>query len=228
MRSPFGCVLVDFLGQRLPRSWATSPTISSLLPTLHDPVRLPVWPQPGMPAHPPVPALPPVPAHPPVHSPAQWAAAQTRGCQGEGRRQSPFLLMLARLPKYFHGTSNLNPWQPGYSELYKTREHKKAQAPSVLSRGDGSSGLNARLGVSVTISIGLPGSSKRRSCRAHPERLTSYCSLSRQTGLEHDCMNEHGTAVTRDQVGCQRMGGKARAAGGCGSQHSLFRHLWAS
>lgn len=97
--------------------------------------------------------------------------------QGGRRRQSPCLLLLARLPKYFHRMSNLNPWQPGYSELYKTQEHNKPQAPSILSGEDGCSELNARLGVLVTVSTGLPGSSKQRSCSALPERLTSYCSL---------------------------------------------------
>lgn len=31
-------------------------------------------------------------------------------------------------------------------------------------------------------------------------------SLSSQTGLEHDCMNEHSMAVTGHQAGSQRMG----------------------
>lgn len=59
-------------------------------------------------------------------------------------------------------------------------------------------------------------------------QVTAHSEQSSQTGLEHDCLNEHSRAVTGHQVGSQRMGGKAIAAGGCGSQHSLFRHLWAS
>lgn len=114
--------------------------------------------------------------HPPLPSCANTGAGR-RQPGGARRGQSLCLLMLAWLPKYFHGTSNLNPWQPGYSDLYKTQKYNNPQEPSILSGGDGCSGLNARLGVSVTISIGLPGSSKQRSCRAHPERLTSYCSL---------------------------------------------------
>lgn len=144
MKSLFGCVLADFLGQRLPQSWTTSPTISSLLPTLRDPLS-------GCPcghshacqhSHG---ASTAIHASTSIHA----AALACPGCsctntglaggspRAAGRRQSPCLLMLAWLPKYFHRTSNLNPCQPGYSELYKTQEHNKPQAPSILSGGDG-------------------------------------------------------------------------------------------
>jgi len=54
--------------------------------------------------------------------------------------------------------------------------------------------------------------------------------LSSRTDLENDCLNEHNTAVTGGQLlGAKRdpreRGGKAIAAGGCGSQLSLFSHL---
>lgn len=172
MRSPFDCALVEFLGQRLPWNWATSPTMPSLLPTLCDPL----WPQPPCQhSHGASTAIHAATLPCPVHSCTNTGLAGGSP-RAAGRRQSSCLLLLAWLPKYFHRTSNLNPCQPD-SELHKTQEHNKPQAPSILSGGDGYWGLNARLGVSVTISIGFPGSSKRRSCSARPERLTSYCSL---------------------------------------------------
>jgi len=59
----------------------------------------------------------PTPAQLPMllHSPARHIATQAEGsARGSprmaGRRQSPCLRMLAQPPKYFQGTSNLNPW----------------------------------------------------------------------------------------------------------------------
>lgn len=162
MRSPFGCVLADFLGQ----SWATSPTISSQLPTLPDPLS-------GCPcdhshacqhSHPCQHIHPcgciPLPSGQ-LHKHGAWQEAAP-GWQGEGKAPASLC---------WHGCQNICTGQviltPG---SLGTLSSIKPKAPSILS---GYLGLNARLGVSVALSFILPGSSKQRSCSAHPERLTS-------------------------------------------------------
>lgn len=139
--------------------WPASPTAPS-----H--ASHPAWPS----ARLPVPARPPVWPQPPMGQPIATCGRHSHPRRPEvaGRRQSPCLLMLARPSKYFHGTSKLIPGSPLGSQAalssVKPKNVTKPQEPPTLGGADGCSGLNAGLGVSVTIFTGLPGSGKQRSC----------------------------------------------------------------
>lgn len=167
------------------------------------------------------------------HSPAQCTAAQTRGWQevaprqqGEGRAPASFCWHGCQ--NIFTGQVILTPVSLGTLSSIKLKnttnpKHPQSSVEGWILRAECQAG-----GVSHNFHwLSWLQQAKILQCpsgEAHKLLLTR----SSQTGLEHDCMNEHSVAVTGHQVGSQRMGGKAIAAGGCGSQHSLLRHLWAS